>query len=78
MVPQKLFKSSKQKWVSIKDRLPNKTDFVLCCGDGAIRCMGYNETIKQFEDWDDRNILCLRPEYITHWMPLPKSPKEKT
>ena len=55
-------------WISVKDRFPNEDSFVLVCNkEGSV-----------FEDWfkfGAWQAYAGLPE-ITHWMPLPKPPKE--
>ncbi len=67
------------KWISIKDKLPEKMHEVLVCytdGDddfvllGQINEQGFWESTY----WDDVNG-CMLLEYVSHWMPFPKPPK---
>ena len=57
-----------QEWISVKDRLPKLTYCVLVVGaysEMAIDALGTDgEWMGMVED-------------ITHWMPLPKPPKEE-
>ena len=57
-----------QEWISVKDRLPEPTYCVLVVGaysEMAIDALGTDgEWMGMVED-------------ITHWMPLPKPPKEE-
>ena len=57
-----------QEWISVKDRLPKPTYCVLVVGaysEMAIDALGTDgEWMGMVED-------------ITHWMPLPKPPKEE-
>jgi len=64
------------KWISVKDKLPDVDIYVLgyniSWGETQVVCrkshslQGYC-----FLDSDDYNVN------ITHWMPLPKPPKEE-
>lgn len=79
------------RWISVKDRLPDKECYVLCHGDGAMCTMAWwptpmsgcnEEAFKHPErfNWTvldaPRGYLNLRPEDVTHWMPLPAPPKQ--
>lgn len=76
-----------QEWISVKDRLPDKTGRYLVLKNRiAPDCLGGNRTdivILRFfvdkgfrmpthiPDWINEEIN----EEVTHWMPLPKPPK---
>lgn len=54
------------KWVSVKDRLPEKDEYVLCfcnIGDGFQAIFHYGKERK------------FNGTAVTHWMPLPKPPE---
>lgn len=54
------------QWISVKNELPKKGDYVLVCfDDGFITGVAFEE---DFELWADSG----EP---THWMPLPEPPK---
>ena len=71
-----------QEWISVKDRLPE----LIPCNAGTA----YSEGVIVWTDnrkamiavWDGIDFLCAADyweawgEEITHWMPLPKPPKE--
>ena len=74
------------KWISVKDRLPasiiNKVIVRCKCGYVGFghyekyhgKEVWYNlESQKPFTDWDIED--CETYE-VTHWMPLPKPPKD--
>lgn len=61
------------EWISVKDRLPErKEDVYLCCiASDAFPGTRYIRIFKFYGDgtWE-------RGGNVTHWMPLPKPPKE--
>ena len=60
-------------WISVKDRLPEMYVNVLVyteCKNTFIVSMDYTEK------WEDDYGYYLE-ENVTHWMPLPKPPKEE-
>ena len=68
-------KHFKEGWISVKDRLPENDQWVLCFvkdkSFGTFRVFQWNYIDWQ---WNDGNEWY--DEYdITHWMPLPKQPK---
>ena len=53
-------------WISVKDRLPEKDEYVLCfcnIGDGFQAIFHYGKERK------------FNGTAVTHWMPLPKPPE---
>ena len=64
-------------WISVKDRLPEQSDFVLAFdGEYVIQNIYFNHNNDEFEDYN--SIPCSDfPENITHWMPLPDKPAEE-
>lgn len=71
------------QWISVKDRLPDTCGLpCLLCGEnafGQIRVFagftGYMERGK-FEWHSNQKDIDIDVWTITHWMPLPESPKE--
>ena len=68
------------EWISVKDKLPEDEQLVFCSGldfeVGPSRHYGvlrYNNG--EFAYVDDDGIY-EEWKYITHWMPLPKPPKD--
>lgn len=57
------------KWISVKDRLPEK-GYVFCCNNWSLPFVG------NYNTWDDK-LWRSGGEIInvTHWMPLPESPE---
>jgi hypothetical protein len=63
-------------WISVKDRLPENTGYVLawCEEEGAISAYYWKE-----KDCWQSLIASLQRTIVldvTHWMPLPDPPKE--
>lgn len=64
------------KWISVKDRLPELHTKVLCCGIKGGRF------IAELSTWGKEKHLCWDKRdgkgcpAVTHWMPLPEPPKE--
>jgi hypothetical protein len=75
----------KMEWISVKDRLPKKGDNIIVCliNDKPILCQVHDANII----FTDSRISFYYPtqewvkdQYfgeITHWMPLPRTPKGK-
>lgn len=63
------------KWISIKNKLPKDFRDVLIT-DGKQVGVGYRYLRPPETKWTDY-IGLTDEENITHWMPLPKSPKKK-
>ena len=64
------------KWISVKERLPEKGEWVLCVG--AKGGLFLADIMSVFSDG---SCYCHVPNsrggrYATHWMPLPEAPKE--
>lgn len=67
------------EWISVKDRLPNEEEIFLVyngkSNDSYIELGFWNLDKKRFEYYDNEDYG-LEMYDITHWMPLPKPPKE--
>ena len=59
------------EWISVEDRLPNEEGACLIVHSNGSDCGYYFADTKLF-DADTYDF----PE-VTHWMPLPESPKEQ-
>lgn len=75
------------KWISVKDRVPNPSTYVIALTAPGALSVGQNVIVADYihpksEDhgvfiiaytnYDDKDIVP-----VTHWMPLPKPPKEE-
>lgn len=67
------------KWISVEERLPKKGGRYLAYNGYDVEIVTYDKNNKAFEvvelwlhDW------CWTEFMATHWMPLPKLPKERT
>lgn len=62
------------EWISVKDRLPEKTGYYLYCADSPYRGVqdgiGISYFMHKKKDWNAVYTPC-----VTHWMPLPERPK---
>ena len=62
------------KWISVKERLPEKERAVLChCRANIIEAL-YLDTDECWQGFSGRYMK----NFVTHWMPLPEPPKEET
>ena len=65
-----------RKWISVKDRLPDKDTLVLCIGSKGGMFLGY----VRFLYGDDTTAYTRVPNsrssrHTEYWMPLPEPPK---
>ena len=74
------------EWISVKDRLPIEKinpltqdfELVLCATTfGDVRAYGYGK-VKGHDKAHFWFGVGIMDEYVTHWMPLPEPPVEKT
>lgn len=63
-------KAKKPKWIPVSERLPEKDVKVLTFG---VYGFSVNYRDRFSGKWRGVNG---KPEWITHWMPLPEPPKE--
>jgi len=56
-------------WISVNDRLPEGTQWVLAYGDGAVMTMAFY--CGKFVDWNHSPCPNVSPDSVTHWMPIP-------
>lgn len=80
-----------QEWISVKDRLPEKSgEYIVCCDDsfcsygegiwyqsGVVVCAGVDVGINEgiCWEWQENGTIYDLDGIVTHWMPLPKPPK---
>jgi len=65
-------------WISVKDKLPENLDEILF-SDGRFVLMEYLLKNKDQEFWFSSTDQYIMDQYIhgvTHWMELPKLPRE--
>ena len=60
------------KWISVKERLPDDSSWVLVYADGAMNCMAFSKG--KWVDWTLSSAGNIVISDITHWMPLPDRP----
>ena len=61
------------KWISVEDKFPKGGQCVLLFSkESGVAEGAYSEIDKHFRQW---RWSCIKKD-VTHWMPLPKSPKE--
>jgi hypothetical protein len=74
----------KHKWISVKDKVPQKYQRVLVT-DGKKVCLHYKQSRCTFYDSEGEDLYptgCHQHECdimegkITHWMPLPREPND--
>jgi hypothetical protein len=71
--------AGKPHWISVKERLPDFEGTLLCYMKSSIHKGTYYAGIAYFEDecFYDTDGIGMLKDRITHWMPLPPSPKEE-
>ena len=66
---------AEREWISVEDRLPERKQSVWVFVRGSGQTTGWWHYYgKKVTWWTPARITCA----VTHWMPLPKPPKEET
>lgn len=65
------YQAAAPQWISVKDRLPEDISEVLIAFGGGVSIACYGG------DWRHPVYPMLPLLSVTHWMPLPKPPKEE-
>ena len=62
------------RWISVKDKLPENTDHVLCC---TVNKAGKQNIVRGYYDAESNGGMwaCGMNNNVTHWMPLPDPPE---
>lgn len=64
--------AAQPKWISVKDRLPEEGETVLCYYESDL--IGVCTRLHKI--WEDSYGYWESDDAITHWMPLPEPPNE--
>lgn len=65
-----------QKWISVKDKLPEEDTLVLCAGAKGGMFLGYPSFVYKDDDYAYTRVPNARgSRHATHWMPLPEPPE---
>lgn len=52
---------------------PEKDEWVIVSADGMVRCVAWNNAVKQWQDWSNSGMMIERIEW---WMSIPPLPSE--
>lgn len=67
-------------WTSVKTKLPSKSDKYMVYCDSCIYVLPYSVKYKKWNVCDSfsaANADKVSIDTVTHWMPMPKPPKEE-
>ncbi len=67
--------AAQPKWISVEERLPENEYEVLVYTDRYGGRTEFAYYVRRFEAWYQN--FCLLIPNVTHWIPLPKQPKEE-
>lgn len=62
------------EWIDVKDKLPDTFVNVIVCRDGAKGERIVEQGYRDVSDW--WKVYGTRTKHVTHWMPMPRPPKE--
>ena len=62
------------EWISVKDKLPDKTDYYLVCLESP-RCGLKDGVTTSYYQHKAKNWKAVYNPSVTHWMPIPEPPK---
>ena len=75
-MPTLTYEDLAPQWISVKDRLPEKSgDYLVTTYNGSRTCLPYSSKNRAFNSFDGNTDHGLDIQ-CTHWMPLPEPPKE--
>jgi hypothetical protein len=60
------------KWISVEERLPDYSEFVVIAILGCYTSCGYRSYLGDRCFYD--SIFKRHENHVTHWMPIPKIP----
>lgn len=69
----------KQEWISVEERLPEKSGYYLICQKSPFWCEEIIQTARwhiSSQRFRGAQAGCFMDD-VTHWMPLPEPPKMK-
>lgn len=76
-----LLKAQEPRWISVKDRLPEKTERYMClCYDFVTKSYWHELLWYENNCWW-KSLATLEYDYkkhVVYWMPLPEPPKEES
>ena len=69
---ERMVVADKPRWIPVTERLPDKRKWVLCrCEANIIEVLRLENN-----EWYHDPMHVYYPSFVTHWMPLPKPPKD--
>ena len=72
------------EWISVEDRLPETDKIVLVMTDNGYALARYHDDVNGMCEWQNFDFeasICAKRftcSYVTHWMPLPLPPNDKS
>lgn len=74
-IPTVIKEAKQSKWISVKESLPEEGVTVLVYNKGSYEYFTAEYCPTTFNDWIS-SFYRFNSDDITHWMPLPKPPKD--